>query len=301
MRILRPVYEWSVFVVALAVLACVQLGWAVLASILWRCVSPARGRTIGRRVIAAVFRSLFVVTGWLNVLKVDASALDAIDPSESMIIASNHPSVLDALILISRMDDLNCIMKASVLDNVLLGSGARLAGYIRNDGPRRMMRLASAELKRGGQLIVFPEGTRTLSAPVNAFKGGFASIARRAGVPVQTVIVETDTPFLSKGWSVLRKPPRLPMTFKVRIGERFHVGNDTSAFVQSLHAYYVRELEGAQLGDLWDRSHGADAMVDPFVVSPAAVEDEGDDEERMVDGAPPAWRPAPSHSATHPW
>ena len=29
-------------------------------------------------------------------------------------------------------------MKASVLDNVLLGAGAKLAGYIRNDGPKRM-------------------------------------------------------------------------------------------------------------------------------------------------------------------
>ena len=113
------------------------------------------------------------------------------------------------------------------------------------------MRLSSADLRHGGQLIIFPEGTRTVTAPVNDFKCGFAAMARIASVPIQTVIIETDTPFMSKGWSILRKPPHLPMRFHVRLGRRFEVGGDVNAFVRSLRDYFVEELADAQLGDLW--------------------------------------------------
>jgi 1-acyl-sn-glycerol-3-phosphate acyltransferase len=165
-----------------------------------------------------------------------------------MIIAPNHPSVLDAMILISRLDRLTCIMKASVLDNPLLGASARLAGYIRDDRALRMLRLASSDLKAGDQLVIFPEGTRTVSEPVNDFTRGFAAIARAARVPVQAVIIETDTPYLSKGWPVLLKPARLPMTFRIRLGERFEVGHDINGFVHALRAYFIRELGDVERG-----------------------------------------------------
>lgn len=301
MKLIRSIYQWSAFALALAILASMQLLWSVGATLVGLCVSQARARYIGRLFISQLFRRFFILTGWLRILVVDATALDELDQSESMIIAANHPSVLDALVLISRLENLNCIMKASVLDNILLGPGARLAGYIRNDSPRRMLRLSAAELKRGGQLIVFPEATRTVAAPVNGFKGGFAAIARHARVPIQTVFIETDTPFLSKGWSVLRKPPQCPMHFRVRLGRRFEVGADLTAFVNDLRAYFVDELQDAELGDLWTRT--PPAAPQPFVYPvrcPERVVDvtdavEGDDE---GDAIPPKWQPARSHSAT---
>lgn len=250
MNFLRLLYRGFGFYLSLLALGSLLLAWALVAFLVRQMVSPARGRAIGRRGVTALFRHFFRFTEALGILIIDAGALDAIDQTEAMIIAPNHPSVLDALILISRLDGLGCIMKATVLDNILLGAGARLAGYIRNDAPKSMLRLATAELTRGGQIIIFPEGTRTVAAPVNEFKLGFASIARNAGVPVQAVIIETDTPFLSKGWPVLKKPARFPMRFRVRLGERFEVGEDVNAFVQELREYFVRELADAELGGL---------------------------------------------------
>lgn len=250
MNFLRLLYRGFAFYLSLLVLGSSLLAWAFLAFLIRQVVSGARGRVIGRRGITALFRNFFRFTEALGILIVDARALDAIDQTEAMIIAPNHPSVLDALILISRLDSLGCIMKATVLDNILLGAGARLAGYIRNDAPKSMLRLATTELERGGQIIIFPEGTRTVAAPVNEFKLGFAAIARNAGVPVQTVIIETDTPFLSKGWPVLKKPARFPLRFRVRLGERFEVGEDVNAFVNALREYFIDELVDAELGDL---------------------------------------------------
>lgn len=300
MRLLRCAYEWIAFVLALVILVTMQLVWSVGATIAWHALSHGRRRRVGRLFISRLFRHFFVLTGWLNILKVDATALDTLDRDEAMIIAANHPSVLDALVLISRLENLSCIMKASVLDNVLLGPGARLAGYIRNDAPHRMLRLSAAELKRGGQLIVFPEATRTTAAPVNAFKGGFAVIARIARVPVQTVFIETNTPFLSKGWPVFRKPAHCPMSFRVRIGRRFEVTDELAPFVNRLRDYFVDELQDAELGDLWSRTPPV-PVPRPFAYPLHCPElgDVVDDAVAHVDGedevVAPSWRPAGSH------
>jgi 1-acyl-sn-glycerol-3-phosphate acyltransferase len=254
-RLWRGCYQWPAFYLVLVLLGTVQLAWGVVALVLRHVLPKDSAQRLGRRFISLLFRSLFRVTRAVGIMEVDADELDAIDADEALVIAPNHPSVMDALILISRLENLNCIMKASVLDNILLGSGARLAGYIRNDGPKRMLRLSSDHLKQGGQLIIFPEGTRTIVAPVNDFKCGFAAMARIANVPVQTVIIETDSPYLSKGWPALRKPKCLPMRFRARLGRRFVVegGADINAFVAELRRYFVDELSDADLGELWHR------------------------------------------------
>jgi Tat protein secretion system quality control protein TatD with DNase activity len=69
-------------------------------------------------------------------------------------------------------------------------------------------------------------------------------IAKRANVPVQTLLIETDSPFLSKGWSLFRRPT-LPITYRVRLGRRFGPPTDAARFTMELDQYYRQALEGA--------------------------------------------------------
>jgi hypothetical protein len=69
-------------------------------------------------------------------------------------------------------------------------------------------------------------------------------IAKRAAVPVQTLIIETDSPFLSKGWPLFRRPT-LPIVYRVRLGKRFDPPQDAAALTEELDRYYRHELEGA--------------------------------------------------------
>jgi 1-acyl-sn-glycerol-3-phosphate acyltransferase len=181
-----------------------------------------------------------------GLLRLDLQALDALRAEPGLIIAPNHPSLLDAVLVISRVPQVGCIMKASVWDNPVLAGGARLSGYIRNDSPRDMVRGAAREVCAGNSLLVFPEGTRTRGAVVNRFRGGFALIAKRARAPVQTVFIETDSAFLAKGWPLLRKPV-LPLQYRARLGRRFQVSGSVQAFVAGLEQYYVEELSPRRL------------------------------------------------------
>jgi len=128
----------------------------------------------------------------------------------------------------------------------VMGGGSRFAGYIRNDSALDMVRLAAQELREGRPLLVFPEGTRTRQPPINPFKGGFALIAKQARAPIQTVFIETNSPFLSKGWPLL-KMPVFPLVYRARLGKRFTVEGDVKTFVRELENYYRQELTGPSL------------------------------------------------------
>jgi 1-acyl-sn-glycerol-3-phosphate acyltransferase len=152
----------------------------------------AVGGRLGRAVISFVYRSCWASAERFGLMELDTSALDALrDEPGGLIVAANHPSMLDALVVVARLPRGVCVMKAELLRNVFLGGGARLAQYIRNDVGRGMVRDAVASLREGNQLVLFPEGTRTVTSPINAFKPGITLIAHLAEVPIQTVVIET--------------------------------------------------------------------------------------------------------------
>ena len=94
------------------------------------------------------------------------------------------------------------------------------------------------DLRDGGQLVVFPEGTRTTRRPLNPFHASFTLIARRAAAPIQTVFIDTDSPYLGKGWPLWRLPP-LPIRFSVRLGQRFAPADDHWALSNEIEAYFT--------------------------------------------------------------
>jgi len=231
------------FAILIAQLGLMSLGWNLLAPLLSLLLPRRLGTRVGRRAILVIYRCLWASATRLGMMRIDAGALDALDDEPGgLIVAANHPTMLDALVIVARLPRGVCIMKAELLRNIFLGAGARLARYIRNDAGRGMVRDAVASLKEGGQLVFFPEGTRTVRPPVNEFKPGVALISHLAGVPIQTVLIESDSPYLTKGWPLLRPPP-IPVVIRVRLGDRFAPEADHRALRRRLEAYFHRELQ----------------------------------------------------------
>jgi 1-acyl-sn-glycerol-3-phosphate acyltransferase len=195
----------------------------------------------GRHGIMAGFQ---LYTRWLEhcgAYQLDLRALNALRDCGPLILAPNHPSLIDAILILSHHQNLSCVMKADLMGNILLGPGARLARFIHNGSPRRMVREAVADLRRGGSVLLFPEGSRTAHAPVDPFKKSVAVIARRARVPVQTLLIETDPKFLGKGCAWWTRPA-LPITYRVRPGRRFDPPQYPEAFRLELERYFCNEL-----------------------------------------------------------
>ena len=123
-------------------------------------------------------------------------------------------------------------------NHVIFGEDAYTAFVNTDQVKSSALRMAVADLREGGQLVMFPEGTRTTQRPTNPFRPGFALIAKHAKAPIQAVFIDTDSPYLGKGWPLWRLPP-LPITFSVRIGRRFEPSNDANALSREIEQYYA--------------------------------------------------------------
>ena len=232
---------WLVLQLLLVCLGVMSVVWNLVALVLYPLLPRATGLRIGRAGISRGYRMFWAVARASGLLHMDADALKPLAQERGLVIVANYPSLLDALMLVAVLPRSACVMKGSLMSNPLLGPGARLARYIRNNSPHQLMHLAIGDLKAGGQLVMFPEGTRTTRAPLNPFQGGFALIARRAGVPVQTVFIDTDSPYLGKGWPLWKLPP-VPIVFSVRLGRRFESGPNVGAMVQEIERYMASSV-----------------------------------------------------------
>jgi 1-acyl-sn-glycerol-3-phosphate acyltransferase len=243
-RFLKIAYEYFALYTSLTLLGLICLGWSVFALPLYFILPRRVGTAIGRRGIMIGFRLYAWSLSVTRSYHLDLREIDTLRSGPPLILAPNHPCLIDALLILTRHPNIVCVMKSALMRNVFLGSGARLARYVRNDSTRQMVKESVTHLAEGGVLLLFPEGTRTTRAPINALVGSVGLIAKHAQVPVQTLIIETDSPYLSKGWPLFRRPG-LPITYRVRLGRRFPPPDDSAAFTAELDRYYRQELAGA--------------------------------------------------------
>ncbi|MES1264143.1 MAG: lysophospholipid acyltransferase family protein [Variovorax sp.] len=226
----------------LVLLGAISLPWNIAAMLLYPVLPVATGRALGRSAISFAYRFFWAAASLTGMMRIDADCLDALRDERGLIFVANHPTMLDALLLVARLPRSACIMKADLMRNIFLGAGARLARYIRNDSARTMVRLAVDDLRNGGQLVIFPEGTRTVTPPLNSFRPGVTLIAKLAQAPIQTVFIDTDSPYLGKGWPLWRVPP-LPIVFRLSLGQRFAPSQDSNALLQQIELYYRQSME----------------------------------------------------------
>jgi 1-acyl-sn-glycerol-3-phosphate acyltransferase len=238
---LRRPYEYLVLYGGLILFGLPVLIWSLCATVLYLLLPRKVSAPLGQHALTTICNLFLVVLKASGLVKFDLGALDALREERSLIIAPNHPSLIDVVLVVSRLPRVVCIMKAEIEDNMIFGGGARLADYIQNNSPLAMIRSAATAVRAGSQLLVFPEGTRTRQGPINSFKGGFALIAKTAGAPVQTVFIESNSSFLGKGWPLLKKPV-FPLIYRARLGQRFEVNGDVRTFVSDLECYYRETL-----------------------------------------------------------
>ncbi len=241
----RPLWwplAWLALQLQLLLLGLGSLLCNLVALLLYPVLPRATGRRVGRALIAHGYRCYWRITGAIGMLKLDAQALDTLRDEEGLIVIANHPSMLDAVMLMARLPKSACVMKAGLMHNPLLGPCARLARYIRNDSAYGMVQCAVKDLQEGGQLVLFPEGTRTTQPPINHLHASFAIIAKRAQVPVQVVFIDTNTPYLGKGWPLWRLPA-MPMRYVVRLGQRFAPPQDHLALLSEVRAHLAAGVQ----------------------------------------------------------
>ena len=109
-------------------------------------------------------------------------------PQEGAVIAANHQSMWETLMLYAVLKKPVMVLKQELLRIPLFGLWLRLGGCIAIDrsAGSKAMRLLLSEAKKstrnGGQIIIFPEGTRMSPGEVTSLKPGIAGIYNATNV-----------------------------------------------------------------------------------------------------------------------
>jgi 1-acyl-sn-glycerol-3-phosphate acyltransferase len=242
---LHTCYEYVAMAIGLGFLGLICLFGLPLALVLicfpkkWRIPST-------RHLIAFGFTLYLWFLRLFCSVRIDCSALDSVREQSGLIVIANHPSLLDAVILLSKLPNASCVMKASLRNNPLFAFMARLSGYISNEDSMKLVKQSCAELNSGGHLVIFPEGTRSNTLQVNRFGQVSALIAARADAPIQTLFIEFSTSYLGKSGPLFQKPT-LPLHIKVSLGAKFSPALSVPEQTERLESYYRAYFNDASL------------------------------------------------------
>ena len=128
-------------------------------------------------------------------VKIEVRGLEYLEPGHNYIFMSNHVSNLDPPVMIPVIPGrCSVLVKKELFRVPILGTGMRLGDLVPVDrGDRQAaiegVQAATAVLRKGLHMVIYPEGTRSSDGRLLPFKKGPFHLAMDSGVPVVPVTI----------------------------------------------------------------------------------------------------------------
>lgn len=213
MKVIRSLY-WVIFTLFTLFLAALYIPW------FW--FLEKRGRQQQREEIAWRFGHWWgrVVLGATG-SKVTVFGGENI-PEGPVVVMGNHQSYFDIMLMLGYINKpLAFIAKKELARWPLISQWIRYLGCLflnRKDVRQAALIINEAvqKVQNGSSMVIFPEGTRSRSAEMAAFKNGSMKLAVRANVPIVPVSIEgTYKAFEGNGYRI--GPARITLTISPAI------------------------------------------------------------------------------------
>lgn len=147
-------------------------------------------------------------------MRMKVTGLENIEEGTPYIVVANHRSNIDIMVLTAALPiPVRFLSKIEVFKFPLLGSAMRRSGMIpldREMGRRELVfiiRSTRSLVAEGKSLVVFPEGTRSITGEMLPFKTGAVHIAARAGCPILPVAIQGTGAIWPPQSSLIRRGP----------------------------------------------------------------------------------------------
>lgn len=232
-------YVWLVFVPLLVVFTFL---FATLTLIFSALVNPAfASRTFG----ASWARTL----AYLTPIRVEIEGGEFADPARSFVVASNHQSMYDILVIYGFLRlDLKWVMKQELRKVPFIGYGCEAAGHIfvQRSNPKQARQAIAAALEKLGDgigILFFPEGTRSRGDRMLPFKKGAFRTAIDQQLPVLPITV-TGTDDILPNKTLALFPGKAKITVHPPIETEGMTGNDTDELMKETRQRIASALPG---------------------------------------------------------
>ena len=166
---------------------------------------PARLGRLARRLVQRSFAGHVWLMRRLGVMSWEIHGAERLR-RPGLLVLANHPTLIDVVCLIALLPNADCVVKSALARNPFTRGPVRAAGYVFNDDGAGLVDDCIAAVRRGGTLVIFPEGTRTRrDAPMHLQRGA-ANIAVRGGLDITPVRLSCTPMTLGKGEKWYRVP-----------------------------------------------------------------------------------------------
>lgn len=159
---------------------------------------------------------------YLAFVRVEVRGRENYDKNKSYIFIANHQSAYDIFVVYGWLiNKFKWIMKSSLRKIPFVGLACHKAGHIFVDrsNPRQAKRSiedAEKKLQNGSSIVVFPEGSRSKTGKLGAFKRGAFKIAQDLHLPIVPISIKGAFDVMSPS-DYFPKPGRIVLTFHPEI------------------------------------------------------------------------------------
>jgi 1-acyl-sn-glycerol-3-phosphate acyltransferase len=231
---------WS-FVAASAA----ALFWGAL--VLWLVTVAFDRRLVLLHRYTCFWASLYT---WLNPLwRVEVIGREKIDPSRTYVMVSNHLSLVDIFVLFRLFRHYKWVSKIENFRLPFIGWNMTLNRYIplrRGDrnSVTQMFDACRKTLASGSSILMFPEGTRSRTGELQAFKTGAFDLALGAKLPVLPIVLQgSQTALPKKGFTIRRASIRVTVLDAIEVES--YAPEDAERLSADVRARFVEFLGGA--------------------------------------------------------
>ncbi|NNU16020.1 1-acyl-sn-glycerol-3-phosphate acyltransferase [Parvularcula sp. ZS-1/3] len=183
--------------------------------------------------------SKFWASGLLGALKVLCSVDDVVVgreniPKGAALIAAKHQSMWETLKLTVLLPRPSFVLKKELKHWPIFSWYCRANGFIfidRDAGAktlRDMTAQSKARLLEGAQIVIFPEGTRSLPGQRLPYQPGVAALAKTLGVPTIPVSHNSGEHWVQPG------PEKLPGTITIQIHPAIDDASNRRAYLKAV-------------------------------------------------------------------
>lgn len=135
-------------------------------------------KSVQKRILAGTIHYLWKTFVWLmcilKLISIKTTDTEKLHNLRGKIIIANHPSLIDVVILVSRIPRSICVVKGSLFKNIFIKSLIRRVYLSNAMTPDDFMISATNDLDAGYNIVIFPEGTRTQKHKSVHLHRGFA-------------------------------------------------------------------------------------------------------------------------------
>ena len=209
-------------------LGSLDLGLIILPLIMLTSFNKDARRIRIQAAISWHFRTFLRLIQALGLMSLNIQGLEKLKTDKGVIIIANHPTLIDVVVIMAFLPEVDCVVKEGLNRNIFLRRIVRSAGYITNSNPESLFSDCKDRLNQGRNIIIFPEGTRSIEGQPLKFQRGVSRIALLTEHSIRPLYLKCEPGTLSKQQKWYDIPDK-PFVFSMKVGDTI----DTQRIIES--------------------------------------------------------------------